>query len=199
MSERQEERIEAALDALRKARTPEGLEERVLAAVRVREEEGASRVTWGSAWARGGVAAALAVAVGMLVVGRHEVPAARRAAGGGVTHLEQAAVGDERRVAGLKNAPVGGVPTAALVSGVRGARRSAVARRVAAHSNAELQSYPAPAAPLTEEERLLLRIAHTGDPEELAMLDPVVREARDTEEKAEVQRFFGVSTKGENE
>jgi hypothetical protein len=44
--------------------------------------------------------------------------------------------------------------------------------------------------PLTEQERLLLRIAHKGDPVEMAMLDPKIRAAREREEEAEVQRFF---------
>jgi hypothetical protein len=54
-------------------------------------------------------------------------------------------------------------------------------------------SYPAPPMPLTEQERLLLRVVHKGDPEELAMLNPVVRAARDAADKAEVEKFFGVS------
>jgi hypothetical protein len=55
-------------------------------------------------------------------------------------------------------------------------------------------SFPAPPMPLTEQERLLLRIAHKGDPVELAMLDPVVRAARDAEEKADVTKFFEPAT-----
>jgi hypothetical protein len=51
-------------------------------------------------------------------------------------------------------------------------------------------SHPAPPMPLTEQERLLLRIAHKGDPVELAMLDPLRRAARDVEEQTEFQRFF---------
>ena len=51
-------------------------------------------------------------------------------------------------------------------------------------------SRPAPPMPLTEQERLLLRIAHRGDPVELAMLDPMRRAARDVEEQTEFQRFF---------
>jgi hypothetical protein len=51
-------------------------------------------------------------------------------------------------------------------------------------------SHPAPPMPLTEQERLLLRIAHRGDPVELAMLDPMRRAERDVEEQREFQRFF---------
>jgi hypothetical protein len=53
-------------------------------------------------------------------------------------------------------------------------------------------SHPAPPMPLTEQERLLLRIVHKDDPVEMAVLNPVLRAARDAEDKAEFQRFFEV-------
>ena len=60
-------------------------------------------------------------------------------------------------------------------------------------------SRPAPPMPLTEQERLLLRLVHKDDPVELAMLDsmldPKLRALQDSEDKAEFQRFFGQSTK----
>ncbi len=55
-------------------------------------------------------------------------------------------------------------------------------------------SHPAPPMPLTEQERLLLRIAHKTEPIELAMLDPKLQAAQDSEERVEFQRFFGGST-----
>lgn len=51
-------------------------------------------------------------------------------------------------------------------------------------------SYPAPPMPLTEQEKLLLRIAHSGDPVELAMLNPEVRARREAQGEAEFQAFF---------
>jgi hypothetical protein len=60
-------------------------------------------------------------------------------------------------------------------------------------------SFPAPPMPLTEQEKLLLRIVHRGDPVEMAMLDPAVRAARDAEEKADVARFFERPTTKGNE
>jgi hypothetical protein len=51
--------------------------------------------------------------------------------------------------------------------------------------------------PLTEQERLLLQIAHRGDSVELAMLNPVHRAERFAEEKAEVSRFFGPPIAGQ--
>jgi hypothetical protein len=66
--------------------------------------------------------------------------------------------------------------------------------------SAELQrelavSYPAPPMPLTEQERLLLRIAHRSDPVELAMVEPMLRPMQDADERREFQRFFGQSKK----
>ncbi len=57
-------------------------------------------------------------------------------------------------------------------------------------------SRPAPPMPLTEQEKLLLRLVHKDDPVELAMLDPRVRALEDSEDKAEFQRFFGQSANG---
>jgi len=54
-------------------------------------------------------------------------------------------------------------------------------------------SHPAPPMPLTEQERLLLRIVHKDDPVEVAVLNPAWRAARDAEDQAEFQRFFGVA------
>jgi hypothetical protein len=61
----------------------------------------------------------------------------------------------------------------------------------AALENMRAASRPAPPMPLTEQERLLLRLVHKDDPVELAMLDSKVRALQDSEDKAEFQRFFG--------
>lgn len=59
-----------------------------------------------------------------------------------------------------------------------------------AMSEMRAASFPAPPMPLTDEEKLLLRMVQKSDPVELAMLDPKVEALRDAEEKAEFQRFF---------
>jgi hypothetical protein len=51
-------------------------------------------------------------------------------------------------------------------------------------------NHPAPEAPLTEQEKLLLRIAHRSDPQEIAGLNPSLWAARDAKDKEEVKRFF---------
>jgi hypothetical protein len=57
-------------------------------------------------------------------------------------------------------------------------------------------SHPAPKAPLTEEEKLLLRIARSGNPHELAMLNPVVRAQQEADEEAEFHEFVEQSIHG---
>jgi hypothetical protein len=51
-------------------------------------------------------------------------------------------------------------------------------------------SHPAPPMPLTEQEKLLMRLVRRSDPVELAMLDSKLGALKDAEEKAEFQRFF---------
>jgi hypothetical protein len=51
-------------------------------------------------------------------------------------------------------------------------------------------SFPAPPLPLTTEEKLLLRLAHHGDPAETAMLNPANREAEEKAETAQFEQFF---------
>ena len=63
-----------------------------------------------------------------------------------------------------------------------------------AWSEMRAASQPAPPLPLTAQERLLLRIAHRGDPVEMAMLDPVLRDVDDAKERAEYLKFFEQST-----
>jgi hypothetical protein len=60
-------------------------------------------------------------------------------------------------------------------------------------------SFPAPPMPLTEQEKLLLRVVHKGDPEEIAMLNQEMRDKREEDNNAEFQRFFEPVTTGDTE
>ena len=60
-------------------------------------------------------------------------------------------------------------------------------------------SHPAPVAPLTNEEKLLLRAVHLGDPQVTAMLDPEVRARQEAENAAEFQKFVEQSDKEDQE
>ena len=68
-----------------------------------------------------------------------------------------------------------------------------------AMSEMRAASFPAPPMPLTDEEKLLLRMVQKSDPVELAMLDPKVEALRDAEEKVEFQRFFAKAGVKESE
>ena len=50
-------------------------------------------------------------------------------------------------------------------------------------------NHPAPEAPLSQQERLLLRIAQSGNPKELAMLNSQLRAQQEAEDEAEFQKF----------
>jgi hypothetical protein len=50
-------------------------------------------------------------------------------------------------------------------------------------------SHPAPPEPLTAEEKILLRIARTAAPEEIAMLNPELRAQQQASSAAEFERF----------
>jgi hypothetical protein len=50
--------------------------------------------------------------------------------------------------------------------------------------------FPAPSLPLTEEEKLLLRLAHRRNPEDLAILNPAVQAAQSAKANEQFQQFF---------
>jgi hypothetical protein len=54
-------------------------------------------------------------------------------------------------------------------------------------------SHPAPPMPLTQQEKLLLRVARTDNPQVLAMLNPTLRAQQEAKEKEEFEEFAGIS------
>ncbi len=56
-------------------------------------------------------------------------------------------------------------------------------------------SFPAPPLPLTEQERLLVLVAHQRDPKSLAILNGDLRAAESAKVSQEFQQFFGMSDK----
>ena len=77
-------------------------------------------------------------------------------------------------------------------------RRAAPASTADEASLSEMRapSRPAPQAPLTPEEMLLLRVVHGRNPQQLAMLDPQVRASRAAESDREFQSFVEQSSTG---
>jgi hypothetical protein len=60
-------------------------------------------------------------------------------------------------------------------------------------------SRPAPPLPLTQEEKMLLRLVHTVGPQQLAILNPEERAKHEAEADAEFQQFFGQGTARNNQ
>ena len=65
-------------------------------------------------------------------------------------------------------------------------------RDVSAVGETEVASYPAPPLPLTEQEKLLLRLAHRGDAEDMAILNPDVQAAQSARATEQFQQFFEI-------
>jgi hypothetical protein len=69
------------------------------------------------------------------------------------------------------------------------------AGKVSAEPQTQVASFPAPPLPLTEQERLLLRLAHRRDPEDTAILNPAVQAAQSAKATVQFQQFFGINPK----
>jgi hypothetical protein len=54
-------------------------------------------------------------------------------------------------------------------------------------------SFPAPPLPLTEQEKLLLRLAHRRNPEDTAILNPAVQSAQSAKATEQFQQFFAIN------
>jgi hypothetical protein len=208
-----EEVIEKVLAALRDADAPVGMERRILNALDALEDHSAPRrrsdflrlrPIWLVAPARPVASWFLASAVALagLFAIALTIPAVRR-----LGHSSAQSPTQMR----TNSAPARPLPSAAPetaannaplpLPSVRSTRKTNAPKPQVAHDNASAaqsemrsDSFPAPPMPLTEQERLLLRIAHKAGPVELAMLDPIQRAARDAEEKADVKKFFEPST-----
>ena len=75
--------------------------------------------------------------------------------------------------------------------------RALVRRPHGLHAGGETQvtSFPAPPLPLTEQEKLLLHLAHRRDPKNMAILNPDLREAQTAKATEQFQQFFEINAK----
>lgn len=190
-------RVERVLGGLREAEVPAGMEERVLRAVRARASERVREHGWRTAWLRGmgayGIAAVALLAI-VVMVGLMGRWTGRRSA---VTEKSVVTVGSSpaaRATAALQDSVVR--PVARRRSRAVDNTRVAVVRSgEVKEASALTVSFPAPPLPLTEQERLLLRVVHGRDPVQMAMLDGVSSFEKLAEERAEFQRYFEVTPK----
>jgi hypothetical protein len=206
--ENPEKEIERVLAGLRDAEVPVGMEQRIVNAVRDRAQVGAvrgwlpvwmdaRRVGWGA-----GVMVMFAAVAMFYTMRRAPVLPQRHlvAVGRMPVASSKGAIEDARRGAldGMGRRPVQERLGASRLA--RRARAQVIRDGDAvALSEMRAASHPAPPLPLTEQEKLLLRIVHKGDPVELAMLDPMQRAAQEARDKADVKSFFEPSTTGDHE
>jgi hypothetical protein len=199
--EGEKDSIEKVLEALGRVAVPEGLEERVLLGMERRVALGSPEFRWKDVlrgpsvgiWWRGAVSGAavamLAVAVVMLTGhvlrgrsgqangadGKHAVVAA------GKSLVTEPVMGKLGPCAGP-----GRVREVAVV----GIRSAGVGRVEVARVQAPMRLEIAAAAPLTMEERELVRLARRADVRALGTLTPEAREKAEAEETAQFQSFF---------
>jgi len=189
--------LERALASYTPAETPAGLEQRLSARLAAAASASQRRpmftLRW--AWAAGAV-----VAVSLAIVAIH-------------SHRQ---TGDQAKVQSVPVArpmPAGEVARAEVTHPTQPARRADALRpahtaapaHAAASANTEEEaslsemrapSRPAPPAPLTAEERMLLRVVQRRDPEQMAMLNPQVRASKAAESDREFQSFVEQSSTG---
>jgi len=177
--------IERLLAGLRDAEPPGGMERRILEALdgMGAREAAASASLWHRplrpAFATLWACAVILMVVTMVHQQRH-LPA----------DLGHSASADVRQATRpefvTQKAPTGPRRTTSRVS----VRRP---HDVPAAGETQASSFPAPPLPLTEQERLLLRLAHRGDPENMAILNPDVRAAQTAKATEQFQQFFAIN------
>ena len=209
--ENPEKAIEKVLAGLRDAEVPVGMERRIVESVRDRAPMGSVRgwLRWRPIWVDtrrvGWVAGAVAMfaAVAMFYTMRRAPVLSQ----GNLVAVGRMPVASSKgAIEETRRAPRDGVGRREVQERLGASRPARRARTEVtrdgdsvALSEMRAASHPAPPMPLTEQEKLLLRIVHKGDPVELAMLDPMQRAAQEAKDKAEVQRFFEPSTTGDSE
>ena len=179
--------LKRILNALRDTEPPSAMQQRVLAAVAQREAVPSRIFPWSFAALAATVGIAAILAIHLMPRGIHSSHQ--------VEALPEPSVS---QVAPTAPAPQLLVPHAAERAPVR--TLSARAIRLShpllcdcdptALAEANAPSMPAPELPLTEQEKLLRRIAHHPNPVEVAELTPAAREARIAADNDEFKAFF---------
>jgi hypothetical protein len=208
-----EQAIEQVMSALRNSEIPSGLENRILAAAQTRasRQNESRRRQWKPLWllalerpfatrASAAWRAAMAVTVAGLIAVALAIPVIHR------HEHHPAPTGSPLSAASGATANDAYIPPHRANHPIAPSRARTYARTVRSIGSPEaptlhemrVVNQPAPKAPLTEQEKLLLRIARSGNPHELAMLNPAVRAKQEAAEEAEFQKFVAQSTQ-ENE
>jgi hypothetical protein len=211
--------IDRALDALRSAQSPEGMEARIRHTLDARLAEPQPASFLRSSWLRGALTGALAAtaACGVLFFTLRPHPTAAPAAMAHAIQLQQSptaapvSLNAATPCAGPKNIEVrhagsAGVGNVATDSGMPHASRNSLrnewdeasAPPVSNHAPHLIPasfapSKPAPPAPPTAQERTLMHLVRTATPAQLAALNRPADARSDVEREAAFQKFFAPS------
>ena len=176
--------IERLLAGLRDAEPQPGIERRILETMQAREAARFSFVTWlrqqrfpAFAISRAS-AMVITAAIVAIVLNHWRIPAK-------VIHPPAVAV--QRKSSAAEIRQPARVPARLSASRVRSKHNRTM---VPDH---HASSFPAPPLPLTEQERLLLRVVHRRNPEDTAMLDSKVRAVQSAKANEQFQQFFGMN------
>jgi hypothetical protein len=186
-----EEAIVQVLRGLSDAKASPGMELRILQAVAARTQERlAARPRWAWSFVMMG-AVAILMFIALATIYRHIQPP---------TQARQPALPAEP-AANPQTALLPPHRVAAPARTAYQARKTPLISAADALLLSEMRapSHPAPEAPLTNEEKLLLRAVHTGDPQVIAMLNPEERARQEAASEAEFQRFVKQSGKDVHE
>ncbi|HMF52806.1 MAG TPA: hypothetical protein VK593_00555 [Edaphobacter sp.] len=183
-----EEDIERVLIGLRDSTIPDGMERRILAALEDRAASPSRQRMTRPAWRKTAAACSMAMAAALALV--FVVPAIRRP-----VHAPQ-------RLAAVavppKPLPAANANSDLAVNKQPSATTRPKLRRVRANPDPTVEpavvtgstNHPAPPMPLTEQERLLLRIANQRAPVELAELSQTQRAMQDEQRRKDFEQFF---------
>jgi hypothetical protein len=186
-----EEAIGKVLAGLRAAEASPGMERRILAAIEERAaQRPAATPRWAWSVAMAGVAAA-SLFIAITAIHRHEHPS---------TQAQQQAL----RAEPTRDAQPATLLSRKPIEFIKAVAPRRTATRIRSEeavllSDLRAPSHPAPEAPLTNEEKLLLRVVHSGDPQLIAMLDPEERARQEAKSEAEFQKFVEQSGKEDHE
>jgi hypothetical protein len=168
--------IERLLAGLRDAEPPGGMERRIL---EVLDGMGAREVAASTSLWRRPLRPAIAMLVACIVILMVAFTVQQR------KHVPGQQFVPLKPKPGLNGAPN-------IVSSLRGGQKAH--QRVRSHrGTTQTASFPAPPLPLTEQEKLLLRLAHRGDSDSTAILNPDVRAAQTAKATEQFQQFFAIN------
>lgn len=173
------EAIDRVLTGLRDICAPDRMDQRVLAAM---ERRAAERSGWQwRSWPVGLAAATVVVAAMVFSLRPHKIGVETVAAGKPALSLRipGPVVDTQRRNTGVLHVAQNGLN-----------RRVLIVATSPPVKTMDTVGIPAPPMPLTQQERLLLRLAHRADATELAPLNAEVRARQGAEFDAEFQEFF---------